>query len=52
MDNDGRGLGFPDICLIVEETPWKKPQPGKLAQSGIEPGPLGESNNITPGTQR
>ena len=33
------GLSFPDICLMVEEKPQKKPQPGNLTWLGIEPGP-------------
>ena len=41
MAGDGWGLSFPDICLRVEEEPWKKPQPGKLAQPRNEPGPTG-----------
>ena len=35
------GLSFPDIYLTVEEKLQKKPQPGKLTQSGIEHGPAG-----------
>ena len=35
---DDWGLSFPEIYLTVEEKPQKKPQPGKLTRSGIEPG--------------
>ena len=45
-DNDGQiifgdlgGLKLPDICLIGDEKPRKKPHPGSLSRPGIEPGP-------------
>ena len=33
------GLKLPDIRLTAEEKPRKKPHPGNLSRSGIEPGP-------------
>ena len=41
LDYDTRGwvLSFPNICLITEEKPWKKPQPGKQTWPGIQPRP-------------
>ena len=43
-DDDGHmifgDLKFPDICLTGEEKPRKKPHPGNLSRSGIEPGPV------------
>ena len=39
ISGDGWGLNFPDICLMVEEKPQEKPQPGKLIWPGMEPGP-------------
>ena len=41
ISRDGCGVSFPDICLAVEEEPWKKPQPWKLTRPGIELGPAG-----------
>ena len=39
-DYDGQwGLSFPNMCLIVEEKPRKKPQLRKMNGPGIEPGP-------------
>ena len=35
---DGWDLSFPDISLTVDEKPQKKPQPGKLTLTGLEPG--------------
>ena len=39
ISGNGWGLNFPEIYLIVEKKPRKKPQPGKLIRSGIEPEP-------------
>ena len=42
MANDIRGWLWPKfswLCLTAEEKTRKKPQPGKLARPGIEPGP-------------
>ena len=33
ISGDGEGLGFPDICLTVEEKTPEKPQSGKLTRS-------------------
>ena len=48
ITGDRWGLSFPDICLTVEEKPWKKPQPGKLTQPGIEPEPTGCEAMVLP----
>ena len=48
MVSDIRGLSFPNICLTVEEKPQKKPQPGKLTELGIEPGPARSEATVLP----
>ena len=39
ISRDGWDLNFPNICLTVDEKPWRKSQPGRLTWPGIEPGP-------------
>ena len=59
-DNDGQmifgglgGLTLPDICLIGEEKPLKKPHPGNLTRPGIEPGPAAcQAGMLPPVPQR
>ena len=50
--NDIRGhwgdLKFPDICLIGEEKPQKKPHQGNLSRPGIEPRPAAWQARMLP----
>ena len=50
LSGDRWGLSFPDICLRVEENPWKKPQLGKLNRPGIEPGSARRQATMLPST--
>ena len=42
------GLKLPDICLTGEGKPPKKPHPGNLSRSGIEPGPAALQAHMLP----